>query len=288
MRIVFVTGMSGAGKTTALKIFEDMGYYCIDNMPIVLMSKFVELAVESADIDKVALGIDIRNGHNIDQINKVVTELKGSHRVEVCFLESADDVLVKRYKETRRSHPLAIGKRVDEGISLERKALASVKKKADYILDTSMLLTKELRKELENIFLEDKEFKNIYITVMSFGFKYGIPSDCDLVFDVRFLPNPYYVDELRELTGLDKPVYDFVMNNDVTREFIRKLNEMIKFLIPNYIAEGKSQLVIGIGCTGGKHRSVTIARELSETLNGEDYGIKVFHRDIEKDSLRKK
>lgn len=288
MRIVIVTGMSGAGKTTALKIFEDMGYYCIDNMPIALMSRFLELAMESNDIDKVALGVDIRAGHDIENIVDVIEMLKTDNRVEVLFLESENEVLIKRYKETRRSHPLAIGGRVDEGIKLERKKLSNVKEKSDYILDTSMLLTKELKKEIERIFLDDKNYKNMYITVMSFGFKYGIPNDCDLVFDVRFLPNPYYVEELREKTGYDLQVHDFVMNNEVAKAFLEKLTDMVKFLIPNYILEGKTQLVIGIGCTGGKHRSVTVANELGSSLNGLDYGIKVFHRDIEKDALRKK
>ena len=289
MRIVIVTGMSGAGKTTALKNLEDAGYYCIDNMPIQLSVKFFELATENSDIEKLALGIDIRSGHNIEKLEEVIDALKkANNRVEVLFLESNDEVLVKRYKETRRSHPLAVGKRVDEGIIEERQKLANIKKKADYIIDTSMLITRELKQELDNIFVNDREYKNMYITVMSFGFKYGIPNDADLVFDVRFLPNPYYVDDLRDKTGNDEPVHNFVMNNELSHTFLEKLSDMVKFLIPNYVEEGKTQLVVAVGCTGGKHRSVTIANELAKELSSLSYGIKVFHRDIEKDSLRKK
>lgn len=288
MRIVIVTGMSGAGKTTALKQLEDAGYYCVDNMPIILVGKFVELASENDDIQKIALGIDIRSGRNLDLLSKSIGDIKEANNVEVLFLDSSDSVLIKRYKETRRSHPLAVGKRVNEGIAEERKRLEVLKKNADYIIDTSMLLTRELKTKLDDIFVSGKEYKNLYITTMSFGFKYGIPSDADLVFDVRFLPNPYYVDELKDKTGNDASVHDYVMKSEAAERFLDKLYDMIEFLIPNYISEGKNQLVIAIGCTGGKHRSVTMANELYEKLAILNYGVKVYHRDIEKDSLRKK
>ena len=201
-----------------------------------------------------------------------------------------DDVLIKRYKETRRFHPLSgSSQRVDKGIAEEREKLSFLKKKANYLLDTSHMLTRELKGELNKIFVENKEYKNLYITVLSFGFKYGIPSDADLVFDVRFLPNPYYIEELRSKSGNDKEVRDYVMENEKSWEFLEKLTDMIEFLIPNYVAEGKTQLVIGIGCTGGKHRSVTLANALYETLqeNEENYGVRIEHRDIEKDAKTK-
>ena len=209
--------------------------------------------------------------------------------LEILFLESNDDTLVKRYKETRRNHPLSKGGRIENGIAKERKKIAFLKERADYILDTSRMLTRELRSELNRIFAENKGYKNLYITVLSFGFKYGIPSDADLVFDVRFLPNPYYIDELRPQSGNDKPVRDYVMNNDISKEFLKKLVDMVEFLIPNYVAEGKNQLVIAIGCTGGKHRSVTLANELYERLSvaEKEYGVRKEHRDIEKDAITK-
>ena len=256
--------MSGAGKSTTLKMMEDMGYFCVDNMPIPLMTKLTELLiVPNGEITKIALGLDIRSGQNLRALDQVLDELeKAKIPLEILFLESNDDTLVKRYKETRRNHPLSKGGRIENGIAKERKKIAFLKERADYILDTSRMLTRELRSELNRIFAENKEYKNLYITVLSFGFKYGIPSDADLVFDVRFLPNPYYIDELRPQSGNDKPVRDYVMNNDISKEFLKKLVDMVEFLIPNYVAEGKNQLVIAIGCTGGKHRSVTLANEL--------------------------
>ena len=292
MRLVIVTGMSGAGKSTALKMLEDMGYFCVDNLPVPLIPKMAELlSVPGTEINKAALGVDIRSGQNFYELKKILKELdRSGTRFEILYLESSDDVLIKRYKETRRFHPLS-GKdgRVEEGIKEERKRLEFLRERADYLIDSSHMLTRELRAELSKIFVENKEYKNLYISVLSFGFKYGIPADADLVFDVRFLPNPYYVDELRPLTGLDDEVFNYVMASDTAKAFADKLEDMIRFLIPNYIKEGKTSLVIGIGCTGGKHRSVTIARELfSRLAKSDEYGIRLEHRDAEKDRLLKK
>ena len=291
MRCVIVTGMSGAGKSTALKMLEDMGYFCVDNLPVPLIPKMAELlSVPGTEINKAALGVDIRSGQNFYELKKILKELdRSGTRFEILYLESSDDVLIKRYKETRRNHPLSKGGRIENGIAKERKKIAFLKERADYILDTSRMLTRELRSELNRIFAENKEYKNLYITVLSFGFKYGIPSDADLVFDVRFLPNPYYIDELRPQSGNDKPVRDYVMNNDISKEFLKKLVDMVEFLIPNYVAEGKNQLVIAIGCTGGKHRSVTLANELYERLSvaEKEYGVRKEHRDIKKDAITK-
>ena len=290
MRFVIVTGMSGAGKTTALKMLEDMGYFCVDNLPISLIEKFAELTFTSGgEVNKVALGIDIRSGQALGEIEQVLERLTMDGRqYEILFLDAADDVLVKRYKETRRVHPLAKDGRVDKGIALERERLVYLKQHAEYIIDTSRLLTRELKGELEKIFVRNQEFKNLVITVLSFGFKYGIPADSDLVFDVRFLPNPYYIDELKAKSGNDKEVQDYVMGFSVATKFLDKLEDMLAFLIPNYIQEGKNQLIISIGCTGGKHRSVTLANRLYERLAAQDAdGVKIEHRDSEKDAVRK-
>lgn len=285
MRFVIVTGMSGAGKSTALKRLEDMGYFCVDNLPISLISKFAEMAyTPGSEIQRVALGVDIRSGRALDALEDVLEGMAAaSQKYEILYLDAADSVLVKRFKETRRSHPLAQGGRVDKGITEERERLAFLERHADYIIDTSKLLTRELNWELEKIFVEGREFKSLVVTVLSFGFKYGIPADADLVFDVRFLPNPYYVDQLKALTGNDKPVQDYVMGFEVSHVFLDKLADMIQFLLPNYVQEGKNQLIIGIGCTGGKHRSVTLANRLFDLLSRQnDYGIRIEHRDIGK------
>jgi len=282
--------MSGAGKSTALKMLEDVGYFCVDNLPFPLITKLSELALTpSAEINKIAVGVDIRSGNSFSEFEKGLDELvQTGFEFEILFLDSKDDVLIKRYKETRRNHPLAKEGRLDEGSQKERKKREDLRKRADYILDTSNMLTRELKTELNKIFVENKEFKNIYVTVCSFGFKYGIPSDADLVFDVRFLPNPYYIENLRYQTGNDTEIREFVMANDSAKEFLEKLKDMVRFLIPNYISEGKHQLVVAIGCTGGKHRSVTLANELYESLGqDENLGIKIEHRDIEKDAKRK-
>ena len=283
MKFVIVTGMSGAGKSTALKMLEDMGYFCVDNLPIALLPKFAELAhAPGSDISQVAVGVDIRNGRSLDEMSSVLEHLKASGvAYQILYLEASDEVLVKRYKETRRTHPLAKQGRVEDGIRQEREKLLYLKENAMYILDTSQLLTRELKKALEQILAGEKNFKNLMITVLSFGFKYGIPSDCDLVFDVRFLPNPYYVEGLKYKTGNDKEVQDFVMGYELSHTFLDKLVDMLEFLIPNYILEGKNQLVIGIGCTGGKHRSVTLANKLFEALsNCPEYGVRLEHRDV--------
>ncbi len=290
MKFVILTGMSGAGKSTALKMMEDIGYFCVDNLPIALIEKFAELAVmPSSKLQRVAVGIDIRSGQRLEGLQDVLDNLRKSGKeFEILYMDSTDEVLVKRYKETRRTHPLAGGERVDKGIALERTQMEFLKKQADYIMDTSNMLTRELKAELEKIFVQNQDYKNLFITIVSFGFKYGIPTDSDLVFDVRFLPNPYYVEGLRTKTGNDKEIQDFVMQYEEAETFLNKLEDMLKFLIPNYIDEGKTQLVISIGCTGGKHRSVTLANGLYHRLEHEkEFGIKIEHRDIEKDAMRR-
>ena len=288
MKLVIVTGMSGAGKTIALKMLEDIGFYCVDNLPISLVDKFVQLVSEGTSIEKAALGLDIRSGEELGNLDEILENWRSSNvDVQVLFLDANDAVLIKRYKETRRTHPLAGAGRLENGIEKEREKLAFLKREADYIIDTSMLLTRELRKELEKILLQDARYKNMYVTVLSFGFKYGIPEDADLVFDVRFLPNPYYDEHLRPLTGQVQAVRDYVMQGGTADAFLKKLYDMIDFLLPNYINEGKNQLVIAVGCTGGKHRSVTIARALYEHLEAAgEYGIRIDHRDIDKDNKK--
>ena len=292
MRFVIVTGMSGAGKSTALKMLEDAGYFCVDNLPIPLMEKFAQFAVESVPqgIQKAALGVDIRSGRPMDELEAVLDQMTAERmEYEILFLDAEDEVLIKRYKETRRNHPLSGSGRIEAGIRLERGKLEFLKKRADFILDTSHLLTRELKSELDKIFVKNQKFKNLMITILSFGFKYGIPEDADLVFDVRFLPNPYYVEGLRPLTGNDKPVRDYVMGFDVAVQFLDKLTDLISFLIPNYVWEGKNQLVIAVGCTGGKHRSVTLASELYCRLaTREEYGLRMEHRDMGKDAITKR
>ena len=292
MRLVIVTGLSGAGKSTALKMLEDARYFCVDNLPIPLVSKFVSLmaGMQGEDVQNAAIGIDARSGRSLRELEQVLDQLSESgYEFEILFLDAEDRVLVKRYKESRRSHPLSMYGRVDEGIRQEREKMHFLKERADYIIDTTHLLARELKKEVNRIFVDNGKFGNMVISVLSFGFKYGIPDDADLVLDVRFLPNPYYIDELRPHTGMDDDVYGYVMDSPAAGEFADKLTDMIRFLIPNYVKEGKTSLVIAIGCTGGRHRSVTLARVLHERLQETaEYGIRLEHRDIGKDVLLKK
>ena len=279
--------MSGSGKTVALKMFEDFGYYCVDNLPVELVSNFVELTIDSErGMKGVALGIDIRSG--LDGLDGVIDELKHKKiNMEILFLEADDETLIKRYKETRRNHPLAADGRLIDGIHLERQRLAFLRAKADRIMDTGRMLTKELKQELRAIYVDGKSFNNLFVTVLSFGYMYGIPDDPDLLFDVRFLPNPFYDPDLRLKTGEEHGVADYVFSNGDAEVFLDKLDDMIRFLIPRYIDEGKSALVIGIGCTGGQHRSVAIAAALKRRLDTiEGIGVRLEHRDMGKNISR--
>lgn len=289
MRFVVVTGMSGAGRSSVMRLLEDDGYFCVDNLPVSLLPTLLQLTEDASErIERVALGVDIRVGSSsLKEAAQVLNTLKGEgYSLEILFLEASTPVIVKRYKETRRMHPLAQGGRMDSAIEEERELLAELKVQADYIIDTTTLLIRDLKQEIDRIFVEEENFCNFYLTFVSFGFKYGIPTDADLVFDVRFLPNPFYIDNLKPLTGDDEEVYNFVMDSDKAVNFLSKLKDMLDFLIPNYIVEGKTQLVIAIGCTGGKHRSVTLTNAIYKEFENTEYGCKKEHRDIEKDRIR--
>ena len=264
MKIVIVSGMSGAGKSSAIKAMEDAGFYCVDNMPPQLIPTFAEVCGQSnGEIEKVGLVVDMRSGNMFKQLPDVLEKLRAKNiDYDILFLEANDEVLVSRYKQTRRSHPLAPDGGVSEGIAQERELLRDVRKNAQYIIDTSSLTPLQLKEEVNKIFLKGSEYKSMVIKIESFGFKHGIPYDADLVFDVRFLPNPFYIPELKAKTGLNYEVSSYVFSFKQTEVFVKQLEEMISFLIPHYMEEGKTELVIGIGCTGGKHRSVAIAEEL--------------------------
>lgn len=281
MDFLIITGMSGAGKSSAIKALEDMGYYCVDNMPPALLSAFGSvLTSSSGKIDKIALVIDLRSGDMFGQLFDSLDELsKNEIKYNILFLDASDSSLVKRYKQNRRNHPLSSGGELLDSIKKEREILSEVRSRAKYIIDTSRLSPVDFKDELTKIFSDNSSYKGIVIEVMSFGFKHGLPIDVDLVFDVRFLPNPYYIDELREKTGLDKEVSDYVHSFSQTSTFLEKLTDMLDFLMDHYIEEGKNQLVIAVGCTGGKHRSVAIAESVSKFLTDNKYRVITTHRD---------
>ncbi len=284
MQLIIVTGMSGAGKSTVLKFLEDLGFFCADNLPPSLIPKLAEVCFRpGSDLENVALGIDIRGGNLFQDLFAELDAIKNeNYTCSILYLDASDEVLQKRYKETRRSHPLAKNERVITGIEKERELLEEVKRRATYIIDTSQTLTRQLKEKLVEIFVENKNFTNLVITVMSFGFKYGIPQDADLVFDVRFIPNPFYIPELKEFSGNDLPVKEFVLSHEVSKMFLDKTIDMLEFLLPNYVCEGKNQLVIAIGCTGGRHRSVALASEINLALKSNGHYVNVNHRDIDK------
>ena len=281
MKFIIVTGLSGTGKSEAMRSLEDMGFYCVDNLPPALIPKFAELCYQSnSTIDKVALGIDVRGRKFFKALHESLNVLrKDKYPFEILYLDCSDDILLKRYKMTRRNHPLAINRQIPEGIKIERTILEPLKEIADCIIDTSNMKPKDLKEEISKIYANGEVNNNLTISVVSFGFKHGIPSDSDLVFDVRFLPNPYYVEELRNKTGDDQEVRDYVMDSEISHQFYDKLLDMINFLVPQYIKEGKHHLVISIGCTGGRHRSVTICNLISDELMKQDYRVVKKHRD---------
>ena len=300
MRIVIVTGMSGAGKSTVLKSLEDLGYFCVDNLPVPLVRKFVEMTSdEDFSYDKVALGIDIRNGEALGELGGVLKELratksdeeeeyKNNINYEILYLDASNKVLVKRYKETRREHPLARGGSLEDGINQERRRVDFLMKLADYTIDTSSLLTRELKAEVHKIFSTDDKYNNMIVTIMSFGYKFGVPQDADYVFDVRFMPNPYYVEELKRKTGNDKEIQEFVMQNEESQKFLDMLEQMMAYITKEFTEkEGRHHIVIAIGCTGGRHRSVTVANELYNRMSSLPYSVRVFHRDMINDSYVK-
>lgn len=288
LNLVIVTGMSGAGKTVAMQSFEDLGYFCIDNMPPNLLPKFWELVHESGKINKVALVVDIRSRAFYDEIFSMLAEAQVDEQekdqkveMKIMFLDASDEELVSRYKETRRSHPLAMEGRLLDGIRKERELLDEMKSRAQVVIDTTELSPRQLREQIFDNFQESSEVPTFHVEVMSFGFKYGLPIDADVVMDVRFLRNPYYVDALKSQTGKEEPVYDYVMDSPETETFYKKLYDLLEYILPGYEKEGKTSLTIAIGCTGGQHRSVAITERLGKDLK-DQYYVDITHRDMEK------
>ena len=283
LELVIITGMSDAGKTVAVQSFEDLGYFCIDNMPPTLLPTFWELVKESGKISRIALVIDLRSRDFFKEVDSLIATLDNTQLVttRIIFLDSSDSVLVSRYKETRRNHPLAPDGRVSEGIAKERELLMDLRTRAQIIIDTSDISPRQLRERLIKDFAT-KDYQTFHVEVMSFGFKYGVPIDADIIWDVRFLPNPHYIPELRPQTGMDAPVYDYVMKQPETQAFYSKLIDVIEFCLPGYKKEGKSSVTIAIGCTGGKHRSVAIAERIANHLKTDNYAVNISHRDYMK------
>jgi len=285
MRFIVITGISGAGKSLVANYLEDAGFFCIDNLPPLLIPKIAEICSQSyRKMDKIAVVIDIRGGELLNDLFPALDSLsKDGHTYEILFMEASDNVVIKRYKESRRSHPLDREGSLKKAIVEERKVLEKIKNRADYVIDTSNLTPKQLKEAITGIIVDSEEFGGLIINIISFGFKYGIPIECDLVFDVRFIPNPYYIESMKKHTGKHEDVRDYVLGMPETKIFNEKLYDLLDFLIPNYVKEGKSQLVIGIGCTGGRHRSVVIADELVKNLEEKKHRVVIEHRDIEKD-----
>ena len=283
MQLIIITGMSGSGKSTAMKVLEDIGYYCIDNLPPQFIPNFADVCNRTGgSLNKVAIAVDIRTGDMFSEIHEIVRNLKKDvpDEVKVIFMESSDDILIQRYKETRRRHPLAEKyNSLQEALEAEREALMPLRSQADYYIETSKLSTSQLGEEIREIFLEN-QLDSIVVKVMSFGYKYGISAEADLVFDVRCLPNPFYVPELKNHTGQEACVRDYVMQFPQSQTLLNKINDLMEFLLPLYISEGKSQLVISFGCTGGKHRSVTFAELVADALKEKGYRVHKMHRDI--------
>ncbi|MDT8904043.1 RNase adapter RapZ [Anaeroselena agilis] len=286
-RLVVITGMSGAGKTQVVRAMEDLGYFCVDNLPPTLIPKFAELCVQSAGrVSKIALVVDIRGGEFFDTLVQVLEDLETQgFMYEILFLEASDETLIRRYKESRRRHPMAPFGRVSEGISRERERLEHIRGRATHIIDTSDLATAQLKEKITALFAGERESDRMTVTVVSFGFKYGIPLDADMVFDVRFLPNPFYVESLRRKSGKETDVSDYIGKWPITHQFLDKLGGLIDFLVPNYVKEGKGQLIIAVGCTGGLHRSVFVAEKIYEGLKKKGYRVGVEHRDIKHNVL---
>lgn len=287
MQLLIVTGMSGSGKSSVMDVMEDIGFYCIDNIPPKLITQFVDLCGQSeTEMNKVAVAVDIRTGDMFEEIYRSWLTLKQQSGVEVkvLFIEANHDVILKRYKETRRKHPLSekFNGNIHEAINYEWDQLSQLREIADYYIETSNYTASQLKEQVKGLFLE-RSSDSLIIKVMSFGFKYGVSTESDLVFDVRCLPNPYYLEELRNHTGCDEVVRDYVMGFEQSKEFFEKLTDLIDYLIPLYVHEGKSQLVIAFGCTGGKHRSVTFAELMAKHLGEKEYKTQIYHRDINKD-----
>ena len=278
--LVLISGMSGAGKASALNTFEDLGYYCVDNLPVGLISNFAELVLDSAEIRRAALVVDIREGARLDRLPQILASLRRMLKTTVLFLEADEEALVRRYSETRRPHPLGQHTSVKSSLAAERRRLQPVRAVADVVLDTTKFNVHELRASLTERFQAGNKDKNILISCVSFGYREGVPEDADLVFDVRFLPNPHFIPKFRPHTGQHHEVAKYIRSFTQTREFIRRISELLIYLIPHYIAEGKSYLTIAFGCTGGKHRSVMIAEEVQKRLAKAGYNVKVVHRDM--------
>lgn len=284
IKIVIITGVSGSGKSTAIKALEDLGFFCVDNLPPVLFPKFIELCrASSGEISKVAMVMDVRQRDFLKEYPGIFKELnKKGERIEILFLESSDEVLVRRFKETRRQHPLAEKGSVLESIQIERDKLSDLKLLASEIIDTSSFTVHQLREIIIQLFSKIHARRKMTITLTSFGYKFGIPYDADLLMDVRFLPNPFFVSELREFSGDDEKVYNYVMHNAIAKGFLKKFTALVNFLLPHYEKEGKSYLTIGVGCTGGKHRSVAVINSLEKLISKKGFLIRVLHRDLGK------